>query len=152
VKEDSNLDQALLDDIENNFNQVKPKFIRGRKNTLQTNWTPKGVAELAAGASSNLLRELYTRGFVVPSMYVHPTSLGLAFETQHSDNGGISLNLETMREDLRNALSMSHLLLVQVYEALNLYFKKGKELQVSEFNKALAKTWPMLFRAEPLKA
>jgi len=56
-----------------------------------------------------------------------------------------------MRDDMRNALSMSHVLLIQVYEALNVYFKKEKESKVSEFNKLLATTWPSMFRAEPTK-
>jgi hypothetical protein len=150
VKEDSNLDAAFLKEMEDNFNRVKPKFTRGTKSKLQRNWTPKGVAELAA-AGSDLLRQLYTRGFVVPSLHVHPTSLGLAFQTTHSDDGGISLNLQAMREDMRNALSLSHVLLIQVYEALNLYFKKGKESKIGEFNKLLAQTWPTVFSAEPAK-
>ena len=148
TKEDCDLDAEFLKHIEDNFNRVKPRFTRGQKRKLQNNWTPKGVIDLA-NESSPLLRQLYMRGFVMPSIYVHPTSLGLSFETKHSDDGGISLNVETMREDLINSLSLSHLLLVQVFEIVNLYFKKGHELKVSEFNQRLSETWPMVFRAEP---
>jgi hypothetical protein len=151
VKEDSNLDAAVLKQISDDFKRVEPHFVRGKKGKkgkLLPTWTPKGVADLASGG---LLRQLYTRGFVVPSLHVHPTSLGLVFQTAYPGDGGIALNLETMKEDMLNALSMSHVLLIQVYEALNLYFKKGKESDVSEFNKRLAETWPTVFRAEPAK-
>lgn len=150
VKEDSNLDFAFMKTIEDNYNRVRPRFARGNTNKVLPNWTPKGVPDLAS-ASSDILRSLYIRGFVAPTMHVHPTSLGMAFETKRSDEGGISLDLDTMGAEKGNALSLAHLLLIQVYETLNSYFKKGKAQDVDEFNRLLTATWPTVFQAEPAK-
>ena len=94
------------DDVEaitRRFEDTKSKFTQHNRRGVRPNWTQKSVPQLATEVSEEL-RRLYFNGFLSPTLFVHPTFVGLAMQFEFIATGVITVNRKIEDEEITVAL------------------------------------------------
>jgi len=103
---------------------------------LMGSWTKKGMPELAKSVSDHM-RRLYFNGYLSPTLYLHSSFQALTTQIQFLDGGRITLDLKTEQEEVKTALGIAHVLLLQTAEVINRHFKLGRGAELEAFGREL---------------
>jgi hypothetical protein len=94
-------------------------------------WTKAPVPEQASQVNEQL-RILCFNAYLRPTFYLHTTFYGITMQAERTEQGKLRLfGTDLQREHAREVLDLAHLLVVQVIDVLNTFFKLGKEEQVA---------------------
>jgi hypothetical protein len=132
---------AQTEKIRKMFVQTRPKFSSTERRGVQPNWTKHSVPDLAKNVSAEM-RSLYFNGFLSPTMYIHPTFIGLTQQIEFLEQGRVTVNMKIEDEEVRVSLGVAHGLLLQLYSVINRYFSLGQDSELKIFCDAFAACWP----------
>jgi hypothetical protein len=88
------------------------------------------------------MRSLYFNGFLSPTMYIHPTFIGLTQQIEFLGQGSVTVNVKIENEEVRVSLGVAHGLLLQLYSVINRYFSLGQDSELKTFCDEFAACWP----------
>jgi hypothetical protein len=137
------------EDVIAKYAAVRDKFLQEdckkcKTKRLQGSWTKKSMPELAKNADT-ILRQFYFRAYLRPTLYSHATFIGTMWQIDTSDEGIRLFGDKVEHENVEEALSKAHFLLVQASNVTNDFFNLGQGGLVKE----LFNDWADIWKSEP---
>ena len=139
------LSREAADTIAANYQKNRANFLqmdckKCGTTRLQGSWTKKGTPELA-GDVNNVLRSLYFKAFLSPTLHIHTTFWGVVDQLESKADGKIGFNAQHEEESARDAMDIAHGLMVQVLDVINTHFKLNKDVVVKQRAEEWAQAW-----------
>jgi hypothetical protein len=151
------LSPEQIKDINVNFERSRTRFIEvlckeHNKTRLQMSWTKKPVPDQASEISDGL-RLLCFNAYLRPTFYLHTTFVGITWQTQATEDDKLRLfGSEVERPAAREATELAHVLIVQVTDVLNDFFKLEQDKRVKEVGQAWKQSWEEARQDSPAAA
>jgi hypothetical protein len=135
-----------IEEINREYEKVKDKFQEPSCKKCgttkpQMSWTKLDVGSMARAANSPL-QSLYYFCYFLPTLQSHTTMPAIFERLVEGDEGHVYLSIEPQREDAKNALERSHLIMLNVLNRQNEHFKLGIDEELWERAKDLEESWP----------
>jgi hypothetical protein len=140
-----------------NFENSRERFTEvlckeHNKTRLQMSWTKKPVPDQAREIS-DALRLLCFNAYLRPTFYLHTTFVGITWQTQKTEDEKLMLfGSEVERQGAGEAIGYAHVLLVQVMDVLNDFFRLEQDERVKEIGQAWKASWEQVRQNAPAAA
>ena len=138
-----------IDEINQEYEKVKDKFqepLCKKCGTTkpQMSWSRLDIGSMARAANSPL-QSLYYFCYLLPTLQSH-TTMPAIFEGLkiEGEEGHVYLSIDPQREEAKNALQRSHLIMLNVLNRQNEHFDLGIDEELWERAKDLDESWPDL--------
>lgn len=136
-----NRSEMIIEEYQNMKSKFTESICKCGKKRVQMSWTKKPVAQLVS-ESTNGLRNLCFKAYLLPTFYLHTTHFGIMSQSEHSSEGAIKMfGTEVEHNHARDALMLAHLLLLYTCQTIDKYFHLKNDQPLKEFADNWSTAW-----------
>jgi len=128
VEVDKMLGKKTVDEVEQSFKSVRPRFVKGKK--LQISWTKKTMEQLVEDAGKEY-KELYLYCYIIPLLQAHPSASSIINRLEER-GGSISFDIASANSIVVWPLICAHNLVLRMIDLHNNYFGLGMDAEIRE--------------------
>jgi hypothetical protein len=107
---------------------------------LRMGWATRDTASMASKVGGGM-KNLYYDCYFQPTLLTHTTFQSMSRRVEMTEEGKFSFQSGAQRNDARNAVMLAHLVMIDVLDTQNKYFKLGLDEEMNARIKDFDEAW-----------